>query len=60
MLCEYKTLEKFVDEATLDAKLDLLLIVHVNVVSLQKKLRCFEITFNRLNKTVHVICYSET
>ena len=58
--CEYKTFEKFRSQTLGTSKNASILVVHINIVTLNKNFDSFKLFLNQFPKTVDVICLSET
>ena len=53
---QYKTIDQYKNEITQDK----LIIIHINIRSLQKKFDTFKTLINNIKKEPHVICLTET
>ena len=58
--CDYKTLENFAKETTANPSFNSMLVVHINIVSLQKNFDNLKQSFSQFKRKVVVICLSET
>ena len=58
--CEYKSLAKFAAETATNLANECVVIVHVNIVSLDKHFNDLQLFLNRFSYKVEVLCISET
>ena len=58
--CEYHSLAKFAAETATNLANEYIVIVHVNIVSLDKHFNDLQIFLNRFSYKVEVLCISET
>ena len=57
---EYKTLERLFEEMCANSANDQIVVVHINIVSLNKNFDAFTHFLHRFPKRIDVICLSET
>ena len=60
VICEYKTLAEFTADTVAGPMKHSALIVHLNIVSLDKHFNDLKLFLNRFPKKVEVLCISET
>ena len=60
VICEYKTLAEFTTDTVAGPMKHSALIVHLNIVSLDKHFNDLKLFLNRFPKKVEVLCISET
>ena len=60
VICKYKTLAEFTTDTVAGPMKHSALIVHLNIVSLDKHFNDLKLFLNRLPKKVEVLCISET
>ena len=58
--CEYQSLAKFAAETATNLANECVVIVHVNIVSLDKHFNDLQLLLNRFSYKVEVLCISET
>ena len=58
--CEYQSLAKFAAETATNLANECIVIVHINIVSLDKHFNDLQLFFNRFSSKVEVLCISKT
>ena len=58
--CKYRSLAKFAAKTATNLANECIVIVHVNIVSLNKHFNDLELFLNRFSNKVEVLCISET